>query len=297
MTEMTILDRLIKARIQIQMRNPFFSYMSLYLKFQEDKLSETAGIDKDGNLYYNPELINSLTDKEIEGVLIHELLHLVLQHLSREGNREHELCNIAEDLCVNWLVRENGYELPDWVLMPDSEGVFEQQGIRVEGIDKKIWEIIYDELEKQIKKKSKQLSDLIGKDGKMGKGGSKKLDKHFSTKGLSEEEKKAIEKRWEERTQEAIAMAQMRGDMPVGMERWIKELHKEKINWRTLLNQYITQQFPYDYSYCLDKDTTIYTPRGIRKIKDLRQGRYVLGYEDGKIVYSKIKSKFTIFTN
>ena len=46
-----------------------------------------------------------------------------------------------------------------------------------------------------------------------------------------------------------MALAKMRGNLPKGMERLIGDLHKEKINWRSLLNNYITQQIPYNSCY------------------------------------------------
>ena len=41
---MEIKDRLIRARVQIQRKNSFFAYLSLYLKFKESKdLPDYAG--------------------------------------------------------------------------------------------------------------------------------------------------------------------------------------------------------------------------------------------------------------
>ena len=47
-------DKLKRARIQIQRRNPFFAYLSLYLKFHEDSAnSESIGVSPTGDIYYN----------------------------------------------------------------------------------------------------------------------------------------------------------------------------------------------------------------------------------------------------
>ncbi len=235
-----IYNRIVKARIQIQLKSPFFSYLSLYLKFKEDKKIGTMGVNERGDLYYNPDFINPLSDEEIEGCLLHEILHLALRHLIRCGTRDKEIFNISADLCVNWLVNKNDYYLPKGALLPDREGNFEMAGIKVENIGNKSAEIVYDELIKNLKKVVK----LYG-----GNGGGKQIDKHIYTDGLTEEEKRKIEQVWEERVQEAMSVAQMRGDVPAGLDRLLKELHREQINWRTLLNKYITQQFPYDFSY------------------------------------------------
>jgi len=49
--------------------------------------------------------------------------------------------------------------------------------------------------------------------------------------------------------QEALTIAKMKGDIPVGLERLIGELHKEKISWKTLLQRYITNSFPSNHTY------------------------------------------------
>ena len=54
-------EKLIRAKVQIQYRNPFFARLSLYLKFKEVKGNELegngAGVDSIGNLYYNAKWI------------------------------------------------------------------------------------------------------------------------------------------------------------------------------------------------------------------------------------------------
>jgi predicted metal-dependent peptidase len=235
-------ERITKARIQVQMKSPFFSYMSLYLKLHEKEGIETMGVDIKGNLYYSKEFVEKLSDEELQSVIIHEILHLVLLHLTRQGTRDRNLFNVATDLCINYMVRANGFKLPEGCLMADTDGVWEQkeQNIKIEGIDKKPAEEIYEELLKQIPPEQR---------GQMGNGqggGNGRFDDHIYGEGLSEKEKRDVEKGWSDKTHEAMTMAKMRGNLPVGMERLVGELHKEKINWRALLNNYITQQIPYN---------------------------------------------------
>jgi predicted metal-dependent peptidase len=90
--KLTPLEKLKKARIQLQQKNSFFAVMSLHLKFTEidDKFMEMpCGIDADGNFYYKPEWIDKLSEEETEGLLVHEVGHLCLTGdslvLSEEG--------------------------------------------------------------------------------------------------------------------------------------------------------------------------------------------------------------------
>jgi len=49
---LTAADKMIRTRIQIQRNNPFFAYLSLYLRFHEDNSpqNKTMVIDARGNL-------------------------------------------------------------------------------------------------------------------------------------------------------------------------------------------------------------------------------------------------------
>ncbi len=247
-----------RARIQIQSKNSFFAYLSLYLKFREGKnLPESflAGVDIKGNFYYKPEEIEKLNNSEVEGLVVHEILHLSLLHFLRTGNRDPHIFNLANDIVVNQLLKDNGFSLPSGGIISDGNNEVNVGGIIIKDCNKKTSEQVYSELEKQAKK----VKVILGKDGS---GNGLRFDEHIEGDGeakgkngkgkgkpLSPSELKEIEKEWADRTQEALTVSKMRGDIPKGMERLVGELHKEKINWKALLNQYITQQIPYNHSY------------------------------------------------
>lgn len=249
-----------RAKIQIQKKNSFFAYLSLFLKFKESKdLPEWAGmgVDIKGNCYYRKEFVDEITNgnntDKLEGVIAHEILHLALLHLSRVGTRDRDGWNFATDLTINTLLKSNGFSLPDGVLMPDYNNVFDCGNKKViKDIDKKTAEQIYDEFPK-VKKKGNTyvLSNGKGK-GKNGKGDKKlgeSFDEHIHGKGMTAKEKKEAEKEWLGKVSEAITNSRMRGDMPFGLERMIGDLHKEQIDWKSLLQKYIMNMIPYDYTY------------------------------------------------
>ena len=67
-------------------------------------------------LFYNPDHLKTLTVLEITGALAHEILHCVLQHFNRDSGRDKKLYNIAADLVINYLLRLQGFILPQYVL-------------------------------------------------------------------------------------------------------------------------------------------------------------------------------------
>lgn len=235
---MEINDKLIRARIQIQKNNPFFAYLSLYLNFKESKdLPEYAGagINSKGDFSFRKEFIEALTNEEVKGVIIHELLHLGLLHLLRLKERDMEKWNIACDIVVNQIIKDNNFDLPTGILISDGDKKIDlgELGI-ISDCDKKTAEEIYDELMKSDKSAGKPLG----------------FDKHFQDeKMLTNEEKEKAKKIWVDRLREAYISSKLAGKVPAGIERLIGDLHKEKINWREYLKKYILNYIPYDYTY------------------------------------------------
>jgi len=269
-------DLLIKARVQLQTQNPFFSYVCMHLTLREDDRVPTMGVDKYGNCYYNKKFVMSLVDKQradvekVKGVLCHEIMHVILDHLKRLGGRDSEISNVAQDLVVNDMLITNHFDLPECGLLPRNHCMKISDGNKVVGeikdINKKVWEEVYEELLKHAKKVSKWgFGDQHIRDPKEGDGqgsgqeregqgkqikitegkGSKPEDKGTDpTQGTSEKEKD-----WKQIVNEAYTYAKMQGKTPAGMDRYIEELNTPKLNWRQLLQKFIVQQIPYDFTY------------------------------------------------
>jgi len=267
-------DRLIRARIKLQSKNPFFSYLSLFLKFQEDKdnkLDKWAGmgVKSNGELIYNREFVDKLSDEELKGVLSHEILHLALLHLLRLGNKDRVGWNIACDLCVNSILRQNSFSLPNGCLIPDYNNKFNIGSVTIENINEKTAEEIYNELPKQYKdNKCKNCG------GNYKIGDCKGFDKHIDSdgEGLTKEEKEKLKDDWKEKVSNAYVSAKQRGNLPLGLERLIGKLHKEQVDWKTLLKKHLLSFLPIDYTYSKPHKKSIssgyYMPNVLRdKIK------------------------------
>lgn len=148
-------DKILKAKIKLQSKSPFFSYLAFFLKIKRaDKRNllgtKTMSVDVTGNLYYNPDWICKLPDDEVMGVVVHEISHLAFLHLLRRKNREPEKWNIAIDLATNGILIKNGFSLPKDGLIPDYNDNFEfplhtfGKKVRVENVHKKTAEEIFD---------------------------------------------------------------------------------------------------------------------------------------------------------
>ena len=54
-SDLSALDKLSKARIKLNKQKPFFAFLVMKLKFEEDNTIETIGVDKYGNCIFNKE--------------------------------------------------------------------------------------------------------------------------------------------------------------------------------------------------------------------------------------------------
>jgi predicted metal-dependent peptidase len=259
-------EHILKAKIKLQSRSPFFSYLCLFCKFRkakEGELPESAGIGVDvrGIIYYKSKWINNLSDEEMIGVLCHEISHLALLHLLRRKNREPEKWNITTDLATNSMLIKNGFSLAKGGLIPDYNDNFtfpEQifgKPVKITNCHKKTAEEMFEELP-DIKKdygrgkgkggdgwdvhsEGNGEGDGDGDEDKDGKGG----------RGLTSAEMKELEEKWRDRIEESLMNCKNRGNVPVGMERYFNELRKSTINWRWILLRFVQDLLPKDYSW------------------------------------------------
>ena len=281
-------EKLVRARIQLQKEKPFFSYLTMHLTFIEtpDMLKNSPGgigVDKYGNLYFDPEYIDTLSDEQIKGVLAHEVMHCALEHLERLGNREHFLFNVANDIVVNHMLIKDGMQLPRDGINPYGDSI-EFFGIKIKKIGDKTSEEVYDKLfrglSKQWKKNKKRIQKYLDEQEKQGNGG---FDQHMYGEKEQDKSKCPVcggsgkdkdgndcprcsnkknqqsnggkvptnmkNKDWKKILVDASSHARQRGNLPAGMERIVGKLLETYIDWRGLLYRYITSQIPVDYTW------------------------------------------------
>jgi predicted metal-dependent peptidase len=248
-----VLDRIIVARVGLLLRHPFFGNMAtrLQIKSADDWLG-TAAVDG-RNLYFNTQFFDKMSNKEIEFVIAHEILHCVFDHLSRREDRIPRIHNIAADYIVNnLLVRDRIGKKPTFI---DCYQDFKY--------DKWTSEAVYDDLLDEAKKNGeeflKQLGELLdehidwegegaegqGKDAN-GNGADGKESKSRPT--YSKDELKKIK---DEIKENMISAAQSSGagNTPGEVQRMIKELTEPKMNWREILRQQIQSTVRNDYTF------------------------------------------------
>jgi len=119
--------KLLRARVQLLFKQPFFATLCLRLKLIPASFFPTMATN--GKVIcYNTAFVESLTPEELEGVLAHEVLHCALGHHCRRGSRKKRVWNIAADYAINPIVLKNGLVLPKGALInSDYEGLSAEQ--------------------------------------------------------------------------------------------------------------------------------------------------------------------------
>jgi len=255
-----VYDRIIVARVGLLLRHPFFGNMATRLQIlAADDWLPTAAVDG-RNLYYNTQFFNAMTNKEIEFVIAHEILHMVFDHLERRGDRNPMLYNIAADYKVNnLLVRDRIGEKPSIV---DCFQDFKY--------DADTSEEIYDKLFEQAKEAGKELQELLDqldKEGEMldehldsedadgeadgDNGEDKDSNGHGTSSKRPKYSKEELKKIKDEIKENVLSSAQAAGagNTPAGVQRMIQELTEPKMNWREILQQQIQSIIKSDYTF------------------------------------------------
>ena len=252
-----VYDRIIVARVGLLLRHPFFGNMATRLRIlAADDWLPTAAVDG-RNLYYNTQFFNAMSNKEIEFVVAHEILHMVFDHLDRRGDRHPMLYNIAADYKVNnTLVRDRIGKVPSIV---DCFQDFKYEADTSEEI--------YDKLFEEAKERGKELQQLLDEldnEGEMldehlddGDGSGEEGEEEKDANGnnvskkrpkYSKEELKKIKDEIKEGMMTA-AQAAGAGNVPGEVARMIKELTEPKMNWREILQQQIQSTIKNDFTF------------------------------------------------
>ena len=122
MAKRTALEIIAIGRTKACRTFPYFNSLILKLVPHEDTSIPTLGVTANAVMMYNPAFIERLTPAEMEFCLLHEVMHLMMNHHTRKGERDPYLWNAAGDLFINPQLREAKLEAP--VLDGKKVGIF-----------------------------------------------------------------------------------------------------------------------------------------------------------------------------
>lgn len=300
MFKLSAKDKLIRARVGLNKSHPFFARMTMTLIFVEDKKCPTMGVNKYGMLYYNPEFVESLTSDELMGVLCHEVCHCMMEHMTRGEKKDHKIYNVAGDLVINDMILQNGMKLPKKALLPSTNHTYKiplQDGkeLKITDINKKGADTIYAEIKNAV---GKQKGNNSG-GGDMRQGHDQHRYGDNSGKNNNNVKHRDADY-WKGKVVESAMASKMAGKEPAGMERLIDNLLNPKMSWQQLLQRFVRNRIPYDFTWRRPSkkfySTGVYLPKTTKegvKIALLIDTSGSVSKEDLEKVFSEMKGIVT----
>ncbi|MEW6491458.1 MAG: VWA-like domain-containing protein [Cyanobacteriota bacterium] len=228
------IERIISASLlRLRMKSPFFATLALFTRVQATQTLSTAATDGQ-DIFINEEFVRSLSSPQVDGLLLHEVLHAALLHVVRRGQRERMLWNVAADIVVNGMIaQQQGFELP--------EG-----GIRDRKLEHLSVEEIYEILLPRTTYYSLCDLDLLDQppdDASEGGG-------NCESGSLGKAKQASVETHWRNAMQQAIVVARSsnnQGSIPAGIQRELGALTQAQLDWRSYLWRYLVRT-PTDFT-------------------------------------------------
>ncbi len=267
--------RLLLSRMRILCSHGFYGLLLMNMHFAIDEETPTAWTDG-YRITFGTSFLKDLSDSELDFVMMHEIMHVVLQHCLRDNYDDHERFNIACDIVVNSnILLENKMNIQSITLKKYGTSM------HIAPNGKEGYEFTAEEVFKMLpaSKNKGQKIPQRGGNVKGNKGGNgKKGDNAGSAlgRGLQEEEKEVkspnkgiwddhthwgeieedeeLRDVWVKRFEDAVKAitirdpSNTRGLLPAFAQRMLEELTKPQTDWRTILNAFIQQDIS-DYSF------------------------------------------------
>ena len=243
------IQRLLLSRMRILCNHGFFGLLLMHMRYAVDENEETASTDGE-RITFGVDFLENLNDAELDFVMMHEIMHVVLQHCFRGLDYDDHMFNIACDIVVNSNLLFENKMLTSSItlakygeamhLTPDGKEGYEFTAEQVYGM------LL---LANGVKGNGKNKSVGQGK-GQADLSGGWDDHSHWGDSENSEMMRDA----WAKRVQDAAQAIEIRdpsnsrGTIPLFAQRLLGELNKPQTDWRTILNEFVQEEVV-DYSF------------------------------------------------
>lgn len=213
----------------------------------------TMGVDKYWRLYYHPDIIEQWDIPTIQGVLYHEVMHLLRRHHLRCENMQADpsLANVAMDAeinddciedCLSNAQNKPQAKLPEGAITPQSLGLEPNL----------LWETYYAELLKNAEEVSPANYGGSSADGKQREWEDGSPEEEGNPSGVTLGRSKMIDRKIAEDVKQEASKG--RGDIPKHMEVWANHILEPIIPWQKELRAAVKSAYAHaagqtDYTY------------------------------------------------
>jgi len=191
------------AVIEMQNSNKYnyYGFFALYFNFVEDeKLPAAAGVsirNKKFVFHYSPSLLEDYKNKYgkefFHFLVTHEVQHILLNHIFRTGERNHQISNIAQDMLINQGIKDEfSFDYNDFYYADKKYPFYDPKKYKGPMFFEPLYDYIFQDLESQTKPNQLGQGQSQPGQGKGQLGGGVLVDVHFEN-DLTENEITEIE--------------------------------------------------------------------------------------------------------
>lgn len=233
----TVAHAITGSLLRLRLRSPFFATLAMHARFVERADIPTAATDG-RDVFYNAEFLGNLSLPELDGVLLHEVLHAALGHVTRRGGRDPQRWNIAADIVVNGLIDQQGLVLPQSAVRDANLcGYSVEEVYALLPTDQSQQPVDHDLLEPPPGSPTRSKGPLDGQ--QEGEGGDSP-DAPSSKRNVARpsiSDAKSLERHWRAAASQAAAVARGggKGELPAGIERAFALRDYPLLDWRSVL--------------------------------------------------------------
>ncbi|MFP4187670.1 MAG: DUF2201 family putative metallopeptidase, partial [Acholeplasmataceae bacterium] len=213
--EKALIVKIEQARLVIRKKAPFLSYVLKHYPIYFDREMKTAATNGSA-IIFGEDFLQGLSNEETVFILLHELLHIMLEHPFRKGERHLKRFNVACDIVVNDIL--DSYGFGNGKLNPIFGAYFNIDGTK--NIVEYIYRVLPENIEEEL------------------------FDSHDMWKQADEKDAEKIK--------DILASAGSQGYDNSMIEKHRRDIvetsNKSKTNWKAVLKPYVRPRI-YDYSY------------------------------------------------
>ena len=236
------IKRLLLSRMRIISSNGFYGLLLMHMKYAVDEHCETAATDGQ-RIYFGSKFLDELSDSELDFVMMHEILHVVLRHCMRQEERDSRQFNIACDIVVNSNILKS-QNMKETAITLKKYGVSMHTAPNGKEGYEYTAEQVYAMLPQQTEAGKQEKRALLQE--------TAVWDDH--SRWQQDDDAGMLQDVWEKRFEDACEAvlnrdpSNSRGLLPLFAERMFKELKKPQIDWRQVLNEFVQEEVV-DYSF------------------------------------------------
>lgn len=262
--------RLLESRLRILCNQGFYGSLLMHMNFALDEDIRNVAADR-RKIYFNPEFLDEINNRELDFIMIHQVLHLSLRHASRSRSFENRaVFDEAADIIVNSNILKS-FNMSKESITLSGEVQGHQAPDETEGYEFSVEELYSILIEDRIRKRGLGICfetdengnvSEIDYDGSLkGKGNGNRTKSSEPGRGFddhsrwgSESDEGINDQDWEKYTLDACEMmyirdpSNSRGLIPGYAARAYMDLKEARTDWRTLLNNFIQEEVN-DYSF------------------------------------------------